>query len=76
MHNSRPFPYSPRATTARAPLAYKYCSQHQQQTGGFFGGERAVLKERGGRCWNEREGGGEDFWTREGSFETGWGGKF
>jgi hypothetical protein len=48
MHNSRPLPYSPRATAARALLAYKYCSQHQQQRG-FLGGERAVLKERGGR---------------------------
>jgi len=28
-------PAPPRATAARSPLAYKYCSQHQQQ-GGFF----------------------------------------
>jgi len=45
LETSPGFPCSPRATAARSPLAYKYCSPHQQQRGeeGFFR-DQALLK--------------------------------
>ena len=51
-------PCSPHATAARAPLAYKYCSQHKQQGGVFFEGtrERAGKLKEGESFFEQKRG--------------------